>query len=188
MSILLHTLPNDSVKVGRFITSGNQVSQNYHDPLSTSKQSVLCHHDDYRTVSKPSFVSTSKSLLSRLFGRTELKICMDPEHIDTSTLKDPNMWLNEAVHLPATQAWLKKAFERYNHIYMIVSMHVATNARIQVDLCYKKRAGERDDRITWLWENRCSWRDRSAIQKSGERDYLPCHSERNDLCMLMVYM
>jgi hypothetical protein len=109
-----------------------------HDPLSTSKQSVLSHYDDYRTVSNPSSVSTPKSLLSVLFGRTKLKICMAPEHINTSTLKDPNMWLNKAIHLPATQAWLKKAFERYNHIYMIVSVHAATNARIQADLGYKK--------------------------------------------------
>jgi hypothetical protein len=97
MSILLHTLHENSVKVGRFITSVDQVSQNYHDPLSTSKQSVLSHYDDYRTVSNPGFVSTQKSLLSILFGRTELKICMAPEHIDTSTLKDPNMWLNKAI-------------------------------------------------------------------------------------------
>lgn len=118
--------------------SVDQVSQNYHDPLSTSKQSVLSHHDDYRTASNPNFVSTQKSLLSILFERTELKICMTPEHIDTRTLKDPNMWLNEAMHLPATQAWLKKAFRRYNHIYMIVSVHAATSARIQADLRYKK--------------------------------------------------
>jgi hypothetical protein len=75
MSIMLHTLNENSVKVGRFVTSVDQVSQNYHDPLSTSKQNVLSHHDDYRTVSNPSFVSIQKSLLSTLFGRTELKIC-----------------------------------------------------------------------------------------------------------------
>jgi len=133
MSILLHTLNENSVKVGRFITSIEQVSQSYHDPLTTRKQSVLSHHDDYRTVSNPSFVPSQKSLLSILFRRTALKICIAPEPIDTSTLKDPNMWLKKAIHLPATQAWLKKAFERYNHIYMIVSVHTATNARIQAD-------------------------------------------------------
>ena len=138
MSILLHTLNENSVKVGRFITSVDQVSQSYHDPLTTRKQSVLSHHDDYRTVSNPSFVPSQKSLLSILFRRTALKICMAPEHIDTSTLKDPNMWPKKAIHLPATQAWLKKAFERYNHIYMIVSVHTATNARIQADLRDRK--------------------------------------------------
>lgn len=80
MRILLHSLHGNSVKVGRFITSADQVSQNYHDTLSTSEQSVLSHHDDYRSASNPSFVSTPNSLLSILFGRTELKICMAPEH------------------------------------------------------------------------------------------------------------
>jgi len=129
-------LPQNSVKLGRFITNVEYPHQNYHDPPSASQPPVLVsfresYAGEHHAASCSGCGSTLTSLASAGFSkRAKVKIRVTTEHVKTYTLDNSECWFEEVTCLQATRAWIERAIDRGRDIYMIVCFHTVTNASV----------------------------------------------------------
>lgn len=129
-------LPRDFVKLGRFITNIDHPHQGYHDPPSaeppkqgiTPRDSVVgLQHQG----SNASFELALTSLMSASFSkRAKTQVRVTAEKITTYTLDNSDEWFDSVTRIPATRAWIERAVDRGEDLYMIVGFHTVTNARI----------------------------------------------------------
>lgn len=127
-------LPQDSIKLGRIITSLEHPYQNYHDPPATSQPRVLIslrnsYTGEQHVTSKSGFGSTLTSLVSADFSkRTKMKIRVTTDHVKTYILENSDHWFEQATHLEATRAWIERAVDQGHDMYMVVGIHTVTDA------------------------------------------------------------
>ncbi|RSL93026.1 hypothetical protein CDV31_014879 [Fusarium ambrosium] len=119
-------LPQDSIKLGRFVTRIDHPHQNHHDPPSTGQPRVLIslldsYTGDHETASRSAFTASRTSLLSAGFSKHAIK---------TYTLDNSDSWFDEAISLAATRGWIERALDRGEDIYMIVGYRTVTDASV----------------------------------------------------------
>ncbi|PNP82361.1 hypothetical protein FNYG_04296 [Fusarium nygamai] len=129
-------LPQDSVKLGRFVTKFDHPHQNYHDPPSDAQPRALVSLlDSYTSEHQAASISASSATLTSLISaalskRARMKARVATDHIKTYTLDNSDDWFNKATCLPATRAWIERAMDRGEDTYVIVGFHTATDASI----------------------------------------------------------
>ncbi|KAI8710441.1 hypothetical protein NCS52_01574300 [Fusarium sp. LHS14.1] len=129
-------LPQDSIKLGRFVTRIDHPHQNHHDPPSTGQPRVLIslldsYTGDHETASRSAFTTSITSLLSAGFSkRAKTKICVATDRVKTYTLDNSDSWFDEAIGLAATRCWIERALDRGEDIYMIVGYRTVTDASV----------------------------------------------------------
>ncbi|WKT54201.1 hypothetical protein QSH57_004785 [Fusarium oxysporum f. sp. vasinfectum] len=148
-SIILpsYFLPQGSVKLGRFVTRIDHPHQNYHDPPSEAQPRALVslldsYTSEHQAASQSAFSATLTSLISAAFSkRARMKVRVATDHIKTYTLDNSDDWFNKVTCLPATRAWIERAIDRGEDIYMIVGFYTATNASISQTSIVRNSAG-----------------------------------------------
>lgn len=129
-------LPQDSIKLGRFVTRVDHPHQNHHDPPSAGQPRALLSVLDsftgeHETASHSTFNASLTSLLSASFSkRAKINIRVATDRVKTYTLDNSDNWFDEAIGLAATRAWIERALDRGEDIYMIVGYRTVMNASI----------------------------------------------------------
>ncbi|KAH7131155.1 hypothetical protein EDB81DRAFT_808007 [Dactylonectria macrodidyma] len=129
-------LPQDSVKLGRFVTRIDHPHQNHHDPPSEGQPRVLVslldsYTGEHETASHSAFNASFTSLLSAGFSkRAKMKIRVATNRVKTYTLDNSDSWFDEATGLRATRVWIERAIDRGEDVYMIVGYRTVMDASI----------------------------------------------------------
>ncbi|KJZ69928.1 hypothetical protein HIM_10684 [Hirsutella minnesotensis 3608] len=129
-------LPQSSVKLGRFITNVEYPHQHHHDPPLDTQPNTLAstrsaYTGEHHAACDVSFRSTLTSLISARFSKsTKLKVRVTTGQFRTYTLDNSEAWFDEATRLPATRAWIERAIDRGDDVYLIVGIHTVTDASI----------------------------------------------------------
>ncbi|KAM6517225.1 hypothetical protein FSOLCH5_008188 [Fusarium solani] len=129
-------LPQDSIKLGRFVTRIDHPHQNHHDPPSPAQPRVLVslldsYTGQHETASRSAFNASFTSLLSASFSkRAKMKMCVATDRVKTYTLDNSDSWFDEAISLAATRGWIERALDRGEDIYMIVGYRTVTDASV----------------------------------------------------------
>lgn len=129
-------LPQDSVKLGRFITNIDHPHQGYHDPSWTeAPEPIITLREGFIGLNSKEndigFTTALTSLLSVGFARrakVEVEITVD--HVRTYVLNNSDEWFVKATDFLATKTWIERQVDRDNDMFMIVGFHTVTNARI----------------------------------------------------------
>lgn len=140
-------LPQSSVKLGRFITNVEYPHQHYHDPPSDTPPTTLAStrsafNGEHHAACDASFRSTLTTLISaRLSRGNKLKVRVTAGQLRTYTLDNSEAWFDDATRLPATRAWIERAIDRGNDVYLIVGIHTVTDASISHESAAGSGAG-----------------------------------------------
>ncbi|KAK5994025.1 hypothetical protein PT974_07465 [Cladobotryum mycophilum] len=129
-------IPQDSIKLGRFITSIENPHESYHDPeCAGPAKAVIVVRETYtgvhETTSHSSFGSSLTSLLSTQFSKRAKKtVRVIASQVTTSMLDNSDSWFEEATRIPATQTWIERQVDQGHDIFLIVGLHTVTDASI----------------------------------------------------------
>ncbi|VUC23432.1 unnamed protein product [Clonostachys rosea] len=129
-------LPQDSVKLGRFITSIDHPHQGYHDPSWTEAPEPIVTIREAFTGSNlqqndTGFTSALTAFLSVGFSkRAKAEVDITADHVRTHLLDNSDEWFVKATEFLATKTWIERQVDRDNDIFMIVGFHTVTNAHI----------------------------------------------------------
>jgi hypothetical protein len=129
-------LPQNSVKLGRFITNIDHPHQNYHDPPANQTPGTLTSpfealsgytcKENSAGFSSVLCNSISPELSEQLKARVKIK----GERVNTYVLDNPEEWFNQAMAALGTRTWIERQIDNDNRIFMIVGFTTITNARI----------------------------------------------------------
>ena len=129
-------LPQNSVKLGRFITNIDHPDQNYHDPPATQIPGALTSPlealSGYTCKENSAGFSSvlSNSLSPELSKQLNARVKIKGERVNTYVLDNPEEWFNQAMAALGTQQWIERQIDSDNRIFMIVGFSTITNARI----------------------------------------------------------
>ncbi len=138
-SIIPHQifLPQDAVKLGRFVTDIERPHHNYHDPepLEIQPRILVSSRGSYRSEHIASndsgFTLTLTSLISTgLSKRAKATISIATEIAKTYALDNSDGWFDQVTGLGTTRRWMERAFDRGHTVYMIVGFHTVTDAQV----------------------------------------------------------
>jgi len=129
-------LPQNSVKLGRFITNIDHPHQNYHDPPDNQTPGTLTSPFDalsgYTCKENSAGFSSvlSNALSPDLSEQLKARVKIKGERVNTYVLDNPEEWFNQAIAAHGTQTWIERQIDNDNRIFMIVGFTMITNARI----------------------------------------------------------
>ncbi|KAH7174205.1 uncharacterized protein B0J16DRAFT_348285 [Fusarium flagelliforme] len=129
-------LPQNSVKLGRFITNIDHPHQNYHDPSANQTPGTLTSPlealSGYTCKENSAGFSSvlSNSLSPALSEQLEARVKIKGQRVNTYVLDNPEEWFNQAMAALGTQTWIERQIDNDNRIFMIVGFSTITNARI----------------------------------------------------------
>ncbi|KAH8150928.1 uncharacterized protein LAJ45_05110 [Morchella importuna] len=135
-----YLIPEDSVKIGRFVLDVENPQQDFRGPdkdCSLEKDVTALRVEDFRDTVGQSKSSGFKMFLSKLLTTsysiredltTEIKsaVCM------TYQLNNSGDYFNNACKSDSTREWLEKAIRRGRKVYLVVGIKTLADAHITV--------------------------------------------------------
>jgi hypothetical protein len=137
-------LPQDSIKLGRFITSIDHPHQNYHDPTCAKAPQALIslrgsYTGTYQTDTSSGFGSALTSLMSAAFSKhAKTKVRVATDRVTTYILQNSDRWFEEATKMLPTRSWIERQVDQGYDIYVIVGFHTVTDARVIQEYMHAK--------------------------------------------------
>lgn len=143
-------LPQESVKLGRFIVNIERPHESYHEPAVAEEPKSIkaIHAVSARTEvsSSRKFGSTLTSLLSASFSkRAQATFSVKPTLSSEYVLENTIDWFDKAISNGNTRRWIEKAALRGDKIYMIVGIQTVTDAYIIQSSMREQQAGGQFD-------------------------------------------
>ena len=129
-------LPQSAIRLGRFLTSLEEPSLDYHDPTriggpETVEKIQIQYESRHRSTSDQETQSQLTSFISSSFSkRLETSVQLTAERARSYQVDNAAQWFRKAVQSQETREWIERVLDEGKDIYLVFGYQTLQDARI----------------------------------------------------------